>query len=340
MNENKNSIKGAFIDYCCIICNLNNNFEEDFSSQISRIKSDSCNHFNFKFIYNLERGNIKYMISFNCKKCGKNKIIDFYNNNSNIEPNIHYKCFACNNGDMNFRMLLKEDHKSNQTFNMQNNQSINNIGVIGGNAFQNNNNIFPNIMDINMRNNNNFIFNGPNNMFMNQNMNNMNMMMRNNNLNNICQMNNMSNMNMGNKNNMGNINNMGTMNNRGNVNNICQMNNMSNINIGNMNIGNANNINLNNNNTNNDNNSSCNQNDNNPIELIFKDTEGQEYKINILSFDCIFSEVACQLIEKYPNLDSENIRGFLCEGKPIKNYKTLKENNIEKNSIILIYKTN
>ena len=46
--------KGATVDYLCEDCKTGDNFFEDFDCQISKIKSDSCSHYNFKFIYNYE----------------------------------------------------------------------------------------------------------------------------------------------------------------------------------------------------------------------------------------------------------------------------------------------
>ena len=107
MQVNLNQYKGAIIDYGCSICQKYDNYFEDFTNKISRIKSDSCDHFDIKFIYNLDKNILKYMVSFNCKNCGVNKIFDLYKN-SNVY-NIHYICNKSKNGDSNVQMLLSDE---------------------------------------------------------------------------------------------------------------------------------------------------------------------------------------------------------------------------------------
>ena len=170
MQVNLNQYKGAIIDYGCSICQKYDNYFEDFTNQISRIKSDSCSHFDIKFIYNLEKNKLKYLVSFNCKNCGENKIFELYKNSNAF--NIHYNCAKCKKGDSNVQMLLsdeiiKEDNNSikninknhvdtkptksnnNKISNFNNNlnhinnfnniQPMNNMNLIGGNQNQMNN---------------------------------------------------------------------------------------------------------------------------------------------------------------------------------------------------------
>ena len=334
MNANHKKTKGALINYGCSICNIEDNFTESFSEKVSKIKSKSCKHFDFKFIYNPEKGSMKYMISFICKNCGKDNIVDLYQSNPDGASSIHYQCIKCQNGDMNFQMILNEEALKEQNknikynsmnninlnnnrinnninsfnFNQMNNfnQSFNNIGVIGGNMNQNNmmqfnnfnNNFMMNNLNMNQNfQNNNFpMFNSFNNRNMNIGCNNQNFMMRNMNLNN-----------------MNNINNMNKINN---------------------NINNEQNVNKQNQNQN------PIQNDNNSIKLTFKDTTGLDYFVVVSSLDLVFSEVACKLLEENKSLDESKVRGFLCNGGPVKDHKTLKENNIDSSKIITIYLNN
>ena len=116
MQINLNHYKGAIIEYCCNKCQIINNFTEDFSNKISKIKSERCEHFDIKFIYSLEKCKLKYSISFNCKKCGQNELFNIFNDSKDL--NIHYKCKKCKNGDINVQMLLideiiEEDEKKN-----------------------------------------------------------------------------------------------------------------------------------------------------------------------------------------------------------------------------------
>ena len=322
-----NKYKGAIIEYGCMICKKFDNFFEDFSNQLSKIKSDNCEHFDFKFIYNLEKIKLKYMVSFNCKKCGKNKIVNLYNNAGEF-CNIYYECYNCKNGDINVQMILSEEiikddnikikdmkpkiikneiknhnninninNNMNQINNFGINQSINNINLIGGHANQINNNF----------QNNNFNFN--NNIMMN------NMPPINNNI---------MNMNIINNNPLSNVNNFNNMNINQNMN---QMNMM----MGNLNINNINNNQMMNNQNNNNNNS---------IKLIFKDTKGLKYDLFVSSLDLVFSEVIRQLFKKYSDFDEDKTYAFLRDGQRVQNHKTLGENDIGNNKIIMVIESN
>ena len=271
MKINLNNYKGAIIDYGCNICNINDNFFEDFTNKISRIKSDGCEHLDIKFIYNLEKNSLKYMVSFNCKNCGENKIFDLCKYSNDLS--IHYKCNKCKNGNTNVQMILSEeifkiddgikkqnkpnDNKinfinpnSNQINNFINiNQSINNMNLVGGNQniFNNNLNFNNNIMMNNFNHpiNQNIMNFQNNNLFMNNNFNNANM--------------------------------------NPNVNQINMM-------MGNMNLNNINN-NLNNS-------SNASKTNNKSVNLIFKDTQGLQYNFPVSSLDCVFSEVVREFLKK------------------------------------------
>ena len=187
MQINLNHYKGAIIEYCCNKCQIINNFTEDFSNKISKIKSERCEHFDIKFIYSLEKCKLKYSISFNCKKCGQNELFNIFNDSKDL--NIHYKCKKCKNGDINVQMLLideiiEEDEKTNN----KNYKYDNEIKKIFN--FENNN--IKGANNIKLKNNMNLIENNQNQIIINNNFNfnnnnfiNFNMMMGNMNINNI-----------------------------------------------------------------------------------------------------------------------------------------------------------
>ena len=298
MNAHQNNSKGAWISYGCKICKIENNFNESFSEQVSKIKTKSCEHFDFKFIFNPEKGNMKYMISFICKKCGKDSIVDLYKSNPDGISCIHYKCIQCNNGDMDFQMILNEEALKEQ------------------NKYNNNNRAFNNFNNINNMNNNNY--NPMNNI--NQSMNNMQVIGGNMNLNNMMAFNNINNNFM-----MNNINmNANFMN--------MNLNNGNNMAITNNNINNNQNLNIQNQNIN-----QVQNKETNSIKLKFKTTEGLDYHLLISSLDIVFSEVVCKLLEENKTIDEDKIMGFACNGDQPKWHKTLKENNIDASSIINIY---
>ena len=108
--NNLKKYKKAIISYECPECNFSDYFEEDLKSQISRIKSDSCSHFSFKFIYNLEDESFKYIISFNCNNCGANHMINLLDKNIvDNEIKINYKCQQCGNGSLFVGLMLIEE---------------------------------------------------------------------------------------------------------------------------------------------------------------------------------------------------------------------------------------
>ena len=302
MNKNVdlNKYKGAIIQYECT--DTSNCFFEDFQSQISKIKSENCSHFNFKFIYVLEGGKFNYNISFNCKHCGTNEIKNLYDDKTKISNNIEYKCSNCGNGNMKIGLLLSEevldleendntsDSKVNENKNINNNiikndnkmNNINNYGqmnnqnLMGGNIRQNNiqgqmNNIISNNMINNMMNNMMF-----NNMFFKNNM-------MNNNL----------------------------------INNMILQNNLMNNNIMNNNMMN--------------NNLKANE-----IKIFFEDMKGLRYE-RIVSLDSTFSEVVRNLLNDNKNIDKEKISSFVCNGARVVNHKTIRQNDIKNGNKIIMY---
>ena len=323
MKVNLNQYKGAIIDYGCSICQKYDNYFEDFTNKISRIKSDSCEHFDIKFIYNLEKNSLKYLVSFNCKNCGENKIFELYKN-SNVS-NIHYNCNKCKNGDYNVQMLLSDEivkDDENQKKNFMKNQ-VNNKQIKS-----NNNHNF-----VNFNNNSNQINNFNNNQPENKmnllggNQNQMNNMMINNfnfNNNNFMMMNNI-NQNVVNRPNMLNFNNNFMFNNNMNFPQINQVNMM----MGNMNINNNNNF---------PNFVNQDKNANKSINIIFKDTTGMKYNFSVSSLDLVFSEVVREFLKKNPNINIDEVGGFVCDAQRIHNHKTLKENNICENKVIMMIK--
>lgn len=319
---------GAWINYGCSICNIEDNFTESFSEKISKIKTKSCEHFDFKFIYNPEKGNMKYMISFSCKKCKKDNIEDLYKFSKDGTSSLHYKCINCNNGDLNFQMILNEEALKEQNKNLQNNMGSKNI----------NNNMNNNINN----NSNNFNFIQMNNF--NQSINNIRVIGGNMNQNNMMPFNNFNNNIMNNMNPNLINNNFNMINN--NFNNMNMNNGFNNINfmMENMNLNNKNQFNVNNNINNTKNTKIQNQKENtkinedkNSIKLHFKVTTGLDYFTSVPSLDIVFSEVARKLLEENPTLDENKIKGFACGGTPLKYHKTLRENNIEGTELILIF---
>ena len=355
MGERVDESPGALLDYMCNICGDNKNFFVDFTAEISKIKSDTCKHFDIKFIYKNEGKKITYMISFNCKNpnCGKNQIVQLYPSNSEDIPSLHYKCPNCKCGDMNFQMILNEKamKKKNKNIkvNVNVNQSLINDKVIGGNANQinimfNNNICMP--MNPNMNMNPNF-----NNLNINPNFNNANMNPNiingniNPNFNNANMNPNIINANMNqnfiNVNMNQNFNNQNIIPNFNNA-NMNPIFNNGNINIGNMHLNNGNNMNNINNNINIVNPQNQKNNDpnaKNSIILKFKTTEGQSFDLAVDSLDLVFSKVIHELFKKFPDFE-DKIKGFVCQGKPIQNQKSLKDNNISNNDTIMIVMEN
>jgi len=355
--------KGATVEYFCEDCKTGDNFFEDFDSNLSKIKSDSCSHYNFKFIYNFEENKeLKYIISFNCINCSTNKIITLFDKNTtDISPRFEYKCEKCKKGKLIIRLLLcvdkeidiEDDVKQNNNSNVNksyvndNNDNRNNFdpffngtqlmndNVIGGQRQINpiNNNNFNNIFNNNNFNNNNFNNNFNNNNFNNNfNNNNFNNNFNNNNFNNIFN-NNYFNNNFNNNNFNNNFNNNNFNNNFNNNNFNNNFNNNNNNNFNNIMINNLmpNQMYLKNNMDNNMNNDM----NNNSIKIKFKETKGPQYEM-FVSPDTIFAEVVRNLLNQHKEIDGEKIGAFILNSVRVRLHSTVKENNIENNSIIMI----
>jgi len=308
--------KGALIEYKCAICQeFPKTIFESFQRQIARIKSDSCSHFNFKFISNFDGQNFKYTVSLNCLNCKKNKIKNLFDKDSGFSSNLEYKCEKCGNGDLKFGILLSEEviemdeDNNDEDQNENNNNNINqnsNINNDINNFNYNNNNIefnnnFNQGFGVNLVGGNNINNNfniGVNNMFFNNNMNN-NIIFNNNPI-----------MNNGIRN--------------------CNINTNMVFNIF------KNNNEIVNNNNNMINQQIINGNNNNKIILNFYDMKNQKYPIES-SPDVPFAEVIRNLLNKYPEIDRENITSFVCNGNRVKNQKTIKENGISNDDKIIIY---
>ena len=336
MKKYKNKIditkyKGAIIQFMCEECNQCDNFFEDFNDQISRIKSGLCSHFSLKFIFNFEGQKFRYILSFNCNNCNTNKIINLFDENTtNISPSINYKCEKCGKGNINIGLLLSEEkmnidddyeenndknekksHPRNNNINMINNNiEYLNQNLRGGNQQFNqqnpmNNNI-NNFNNNNMMSHNNMMFNKNNMMFNNNNNmmfnNNNNMMFNNNNM----MFNDNNNMMFNNNNNM-----MFNDNNR-NLNKNISKNNM---------MGNNNQL---NNNLN-----------NNKIKLIFKSTKGNSYEI-FASPDESLAKIVRTLTQTHKEIDKKKIGTFVRNAKILQLQKTIKDNNLENNSVIMM----
>ena len=332
--------KGALIEYKCAECyQIPKTFFESFQNKIARIKSDSCLHMSFKFISNYDRNNFKYTVSLNCLNCGQNKIKNLFDKDSGDSSNLEYKCEKCGQGDLKFGILLSEEiiemdennndenqnennnnNKMNQNENSNNNMKQN--AFINNNIINNNNNIEGNnfnqgfganlALGNNMNNNNN---NGINNMNNNMLKDVNNMFLYNNMNNNFNQFNNMM------------FNNNQIMNNG--IKN-CNINTNMVFNIKKNNYG------IMNSNDNMINQPIINENNNNKFILNFCDMIGHKYPFES-SPDVPFAEVIRNLLNKYPDIDRENIAVFICNGKRVKNQKTVKENGISNGDKVMIH---
>ena len=104
--------KELIIHYLCEDCNKGDSFKVNFYNIKSKIKSEECSHFNFKFIYNREGNKFNYYVSFDCKKCNKDEVKKICEDNTFI-PDIHYKCQKCGNGIIHIGLIPTTDNKTN-----------------------------------------------------------------------------------------------------------------------------------------------------------------------------------------------------------------------------------
>ena len=106
---NVKDFKGAIIQYTCEDCLISQNFNVYFSN-IQKIESGKCSHFDINMLLINDRKEIKYSFSFRCKNCGENKIIELFNTKTNdISETKTYSCQNCKQGNMTFGFLLEND---------------------------------------------------------------------------------------------------------------------------------------------------------------------------------------------------------------------------------------
>ena len=106
---NVKDFKGAIIQYTCEDCLISQNFNVHFSN-IQKIESGYCSHFDINMLLINDRKEIKYSFSFKCKNCGENKIIELFNTKTNdISETKTYSCPNCKQGNMTFGFLLEND---------------------------------------------------------------------------------------------------------------------------------------------------------------------------------------------------------------------------------------
>ena len=131
MNKNQkidsSQYKAVLVEYRCEFCKVYDSIEEDFQSDISKIKSDSCSHFSYKFIYDVDKKSFKYLLSFNCNKCGTSHIINIFDDDVDFEKGIHYKCIKCGNGPLHIYLVLFKKDENNIIKNENENKKINKI---------------------------------------------------------------------------------------------------------------------------------------------------------------------------------------------------------------------
>jgi len=105
--------KGAIIEYTCSECCLANNFFIELNG-ISKVKPGNCEHFDMNFLLSSERSSMKLIISFNCKICQKNKMIELFNSNTKQNSgSITYKCIGCGNGNLSAGYLFQNEEITN-----------------------------------------------------------------------------------------------------------------------------------------------------------------------------------------------------------------------------------
>ena len=101
--------RGANIQYTCEDCTISDNFYVEFSD-VPKVKPGGCDHFNINFLLVIERNDMKYLLSFTCKNCKENKIIELFNKNTNnVDGNIFYSCSKCGQGTMTAGFLLGDN---------------------------------------------------------------------------------------------------------------------------------------------------------------------------------------------------------------------------------------
>ena len=106
---NVQDYKGAIIQYTCEDCLLSENFTVEFSD-VPKVKPGTCHHFNINFLLVIEKYEIKYLLSFTCKSCNHNEMIELFNKNTTEEMgSITYSCPVCGKGNMTAGFLLENE---------------------------------------------------------------------------------------------------------------------------------------------------------------------------------------------------------------------------------------
>ena len=130
---NIKDFKGTIIQYTCEECLIGDNFTVEFSD-VPKVKSGSCIHFNINFLLVIENNEYKYLSSLTCKNCKYNKIIELFNkNNIDYSGSIFYSCEKCKSGKISIGYLLQNeffDLDSNEQTNFENKNYKEKINLI------------------------------------------------------------------------------------------------------------------------------------------------------------------------------------------------------------------
>ena len=130
---NIKDFKGTIIQYTCEECLIGDNFTVEFSD-VPKVKSGSCIHFNINFLLVIENNEYKYLSSLTCKNCKYNKIIELFNkNNIDYNGSIFYSCEKCKSGKISIGYLLQNeffDLDSNEQTNFENKNYKEKINLI------------------------------------------------------------------------------------------------------------------------------------------------------------------------------------------------------------------
>ena len=324
-------------------------------NNISGMRQYQCKHYILKCIKNFDNNILMYNITIQCRKCNKKQGKQFMVSNSFNNNDLYSNQFNCCDNVINLTSYYSKD----------NNETINNVEVIGNNIGMNN-------ITSNYMNNKIPINNMQNNNMMGMNMaGNQNMMNNNNPNNNLNRFNSMDNSNMNNMNAMGNMGNAGNMNdgfNRqwsGNINQNMN-NNFNNIFPNNMNNNQNNNAMFNNNNNrqfnqmnnnmnfNNNNNNNINNNGQNAddemyfylnkkhaklgdIVNFFFEFNSQRYPVT-KSNTIMFNDCFIEFLMLHPDIAASvnNNTKLIHGGSVINKNQTLFENKIKDKSVIII----
>ena len=105
----KGAYKGAIIQYTCSDCCFGDNFFIELNG-ISKVKPGNCEHFDINFLLTSEKNSMKLVVSFNCKICHKNKMIELFNTQNKIDSgSITYKCIGCGSGNITAGYLYQNE---------------------------------------------------------------------------------------------------------------------------------------------------------------------------------------------------------------------------------------